>query len=977
MNSKISVEERGLQTGRPMRRALLVPCLAMPVLASLLAACPDPDPPLQPRPDAGGDVVAPATPAWRTVGSALPEALLSVSGTSSDDVYAVGADKGAGPRVYHFDGKAWSSLPTGQRGDLWWVHAIPKGPVFFAGASGMVLRYDAGKFERMPTPGLAKQTVFGVWGTKADDVYAVGGASGRDGFIWRYDGKSFKEERLPDDMPRLENGECPGLFKVWGEGEDVWVVGGAGTLLHKKGSGPFKVVPTNVKETLFTAHGAGGKVYIVGGASNGRALEVDAATEVVRDVSPPATALIQGVFASPKGVFAAGERALVYQLDTQTGRFTALPAQPDSRVQSFHAAWVSPDGDVWAAGGEVLSPSLGAGGVARFSPSTIPTIPSSAPDAGADSGPPVAVCPADVVAAGADKSIARRWNEQILASIRRDLPRPTVHARNLFHLSAAMWDAWAAYDGTADGVFVTERLTAADVAAARKEAISYAALRVLTRRYQKANGGDVSIACYRAVMKDLGYDPDDANDVGATPRALGNRIGKAVIAYGDTDGSNEAANYADPAPYTSPNPPLVVDAPGITMTDPSIWQPLNLSVAATQNGIILPAGVQGYIGSNWGGVKPFAMTRASAADPWHDPGPAPDFGPAIKPLVIDVLQKSSWLDPNDATTIDTSPGAYGNNSLGKNDGAGRATNPVTGQPYAPQVVRRGDFGRALAEFWADGPKSETPPGHWNTLANAVADSPSLVRKLFGAGADLSPLDWDVHVYLALNGAVHDAAITAWDVKRRTVRARPIALIRYMAQKGQSTDVGGPAYHADGLPLAPGLVEVVTKESSAPGQRHAHLSLFVGQVAIKTWRGEPGDHVTELSGVGWVRGVDWMPYQRRNFVTPAFPGFISGHSTFSRAAAEALTQLTGSPYFPGGFAEFVCPKDKYLTFEIGPSTDVRLQWASYYDAADQAGQSRIWGGIHIEPDDFVGRTLGSQVGSDAVTLAKKYFDGSFR
>jgi hypothetical protein len=257
----------------------------------------------------------------------------------------------------------------------------------------------------------------------------------------------------------------------------------------------------------------------------------------------------------------------------------------------------------------------------------------------------------------------------------------------------------------------------------------------------------------------------------------------------------------------------------------------------------------------------------------------------------------------------------------------------------------------------------------------VVDAPNSPRKLFGTGPDLAPLAWDVHMYLALNGALHDAAITAWDVKRRTVRARPIALVRYMSQKGQSSDPQLPSYSADGLPLVPGLVELITKESSAPGQRHEKLSLFVGQIAIKTWRGEPGDRTTELSGVGWVRGVDWMPYQRRNFVTPAFPGFVSGHSTFSRAAAETLTQITGSPFFPGGFAEYTCPKDKYLSFEIGPSTEVHLQWASYYDAADQAGQSRIWGGIHIEPDDFVGRRLGALVGTEATAHARKFFDGT--
>jgi hypothetical protein len=111
----------------------------------------------------------------------------------------------------------------------------------------------------------------------------------------------------------------------------------------------------------------------------------------------------------------------------------------------------------------------------------------------------------------------------------------------------------------------------------------------------------------------------------------------------------------------------------------------------------------------------------------------------------------------------------------------------------------------------------------------------------------------------------------------------------------------------------------------------------------------------------MRALDWIPYQRRTFVTPAFPGFVSGHSTFSRAAAEALTAFTDSPFFPGGLGEFVAPKDGYLIFENGPSEDLRLQWATYFDAADQSGQSRILGGIHIFSDDTMGRRIGSTVG----------------
>jgi hypothetical protein len=560
-----------------------------------------------------------------------------------------------------------------------------------------------------------------------------------------------------------------------------------------------------------------------------------------------------------------------------------------------------------------------------------------------------------------------------MGAIRRDLPRPTVHARNLYHLSAAMWDAWAAYDATADGVFVREKYTAADVGAARAEALSYAAYRVLVHRYAKATGGTVSANCFRAFMERLGYNPDDAVTTGESPRALGNRIAQTIISFGADDGANEQQDYADTTGYTFVNPPLVLEEPGVRMTDPIAWQPLNLASAVTQNGIITTAGVQGYIGAHWRNVKPFAMRRPEGGGLYHDPGPPPAFNDAMRGYLVDVLRKSSWLASEEL--IDTSPAGMGNNSLGANDGAGYALNPVTNQPYTPRLVRRADFGRVLAEFWADGPKSETPPGHWNVLANTVADVPGFSRRLFGTGDELDPLQWDVKVYLALNGAVHDAAITAWEVKRAKATARPISLIRYMGGKGQSSDPSGPAYHVEGLPLVPGLIEVITEESSAPGARHAHLRRFRGQVAVHAWRGEPGDRKLEVGGSDWVRAVDWMPYQLRTFVTPAFPGFVSGHSTFSRASAEVLASLTGSAYFPGGLGEFVAGQNAYLTFEKGPATDVRLQWATYYDAADQAGQSRIWGGIHIEPDDFVGRRLGKAVGLDAVALARQFFDGT--
>jgi hypothetical protein len=909
---------------------------------------------------------------WQLLASELPSALMSVSGRSASDVFAVGADKGRGPLVFHFDGSRWAELKTGQRGDLWWVQAFPDGRALMAGSNATVLRFDGATFARMRTPGLARQTIYGVWGESADDFYAVGSASGRDGFVWHYHDGDFEKQTLPDDLPLTSGGERPGFFKAFGLGDEVWVVGGAGTVLRRKGAGPFAVVHTATKDMLFTIHGVGRRLVAVGGAGNGVLLDGDASEGDFRDASPRGAGLLQGIFVTANGDWASGERGAVYTRPEPSGVFSAVDHGLGlAATSSLHSIFVDSSGGVWSAGGNVLSPALDGGVLIHYGDPVPPVViepqEADAPDAGS-----AASCPPDVVARARTRSIARRWDEQALAAIRLDLPRPTVHARNLFHASAAMWDAWAAYDERATGVFVNERHRANDVPAARRAAISYAAYDVLTHRYANAAGGPRTLACLRAVMGDLGYDPDDDHDRGDDPVAFGNRVGHTVIAMTANDGANEANDCADPVGYVPDNPALVYDNPGATLAVPEHWQPLNLSVAATQNGIVLPSGVQGYIGSHWGDVTPFAMTRTSRSVPWHDPGPPPRVDAAMKNWLVEVIQKTASVDPSDPATIDISPGAYGHNSLGANDGRGWAKNPVTGMPYAPQVVPRADFARVMAEFWADGPNSETPPGHWNTIANSVSDSPAFDRRLFGRGETLDPLSWDVHVYLALGGAEHDAAVAAWDIKRRDRTVRPISLIRWMGSKGQSSDPNGPSYDPQGLPLVPGLIEVITPESSAPGQRHEHLRPFVGQIAVRNWLGEPADRKTQVSGVGWIRAVDWITYQRRTFVTPAFPGFISGHSTFSRAGAEVLASLTGSPYFPGGLGEYVAPKDAFLTFERGPSREVRLQWASYFDASDEAGQSRLRGSIHIAPDDFAGRRVGHRVGIDAVRMALRYF-----
>jgi hypothetical protein len=574
------------------------------------------------------------------------------------------------------------------------------------------------------------------------------------------------------------------------------------------------------------------------------------------------------------------------------------------------------------------------------------------------------------------QSVARVWDEALLDAIRRDTPAPTVHARNLFHTSAAMWDAWAAYDPDAEGYFVDEKLETEDVQGAREAAISYAAYRTLLHRYSLASGLQETFDELTSTMESLCYRIDYTTTDGDSPAALGNRIAAAVIEYGRNDGAHEALRYLDPE-YKPANGPLVVEEAGTEMRDPNSWQPLALAKIVAQNGLPVPGKVQSFIGPHWGHVAGFALPRSSEGLPL-DPGPVPELGdPAsdadFKRTAIAVIRYSSGLDPDDGTTVDIGPGALGGNTLGTNDGDGHHVNPETGHAYARNLVLRGDFERALAEYWADGPKSETPPGHWNTIANEVSDSHGLELRIGGRGPEVDRLEWDVKLYFALNGAVHDAAVAAWGAKGYYDSPRPISMIRYMGGKGQSSDPSGPAHDPDGLPLVPGLVEAITRASSAPGERHAKLADHVGEIAIRAWSGPPDEPAGERRGVGWIRAVEWMPYQLPTFVTPAFAGYVSGHSTFSRAAAEVLTGFTGTAYFPGGNYEWRVPAGSLL-IEDGPSEDVALQWATYFDAADAAGISRLYMGIHVSPDDFGGRRIGSQCGKAAWSLAERYFDG---
>ena len=631
----------------------------------------------------------------------------------------------------------------------------------------------------------------------------------------------------------------------------------------------------------------------------------------------------------------------------------------------------------------------------------------------------------------AQHSVAREWNDEILEAIRSDYARPTVHARNLFHTSAIMYDAWAIFDTQAEPVFLGKTFdgftinfngiaTPTDLAAARHEIISYALFRLLQHRFQNSPNYDTATnPSLLSRFQGYGYDVNFTSTEysSGSYAALGNYMASQMIAFGLQDNSNEINLYNN-VNYLPSNDPLILELyEDNTGINPDVWQPLAFDVFIGQGGNTFPLDTPDFLSPEWGLVSPFCLVPEDLNiynDPgydcyvYNDPGPPVYIQNSNEDGIDDpykwhfalVAAWSSHMappkDPNNPNIevpvmIDISPASIGNFNLqdlpetfeeykafydffnGGDASAGHTVNPSTGLPYVPQLVKRSDYARVLAEFWADGPTSETPPGHWFTILNYVSDHPLVEKKMNGQGPVLSDLEWDVKCYLALAGAMHDSAVDVWGIKGYYDYIRPISAIRYMAGKGQSSDATLPSYDPHGLPLIPEYIELIDATDPIRGDSNEN----VGKVKIFAWKGPDyiTDPETDLAGVDWIIGDHWWPYQRGTFVTPPFAGYVSGHSTFSRAAAEMLTLLTGDKFFPGGMGTFEIEQNNFLVFEPGPSENMTLQWATYQDASDQTSLSRIWGGIHPPIDDIRGRIIGEKIGVDAYNLAVSYFDGA--
>jgi len=458
------------------------------------------------------------------------------------------------------------------------------------------------------------------------------------------------------------------------------------------------------------------------------------------------------------------------------------------------------------------------------------------------------------------ESIATAWDKTAVAVLRTGEASEPVQARDLFDVSAAMWDAWAAYDSKARGYFLDEKQRASDVDAARRAAVSYAAYRLLLWRASYGANLGRTFPLLTERLRSLCYSPDFTSTTGTSPAALGNRIAAAAIAAGRNDGSLEAQHYVD-ASYVPQNAPLVLSQPGSTVHDPTFWQPLALAQIAAKGLAPVPAKVQSFTGAQWGHVHGFGLP------------------PSAKGLPI---------DPGAPPTGDSSSHAYQQAAAAVIRATSRRSHPVA---------------------------AAISPVAWNGIASALDAGSSPARTLRR----------DVRLYFTLNGALSDAAITSYGAKRAYQSPRPISMIRYLGFQGQSSDPKGASYSANGLPLVPGLIELVTPASSGPGEPQAALHADVGQVAVR-------------SGGRWVLAAGWKPPAD----TPASPGWVAESSTFASAANQVLSALTGR---------------------------------SFARQAEAAEQSSVENGINLPADVAAGRKLGVRVGKLALARAKRYADGT--
>ena len=287
---------------------------------------------------------------WEIVDAGLPSALISIWGSGADDIWVVGADSGdgIGPMVLHRNQDRWSRINTGRTGDLWWVFGFDEGPIFMGGENGMILQQNGEVMKLMETPGRA--TVYGIWGTSPNDLWAGGGNVIDGGFVWRYTGdKWFELTQLPENIKANHS-----MFKVWGkDSNDVWIIGTGGVIMNYK-NGILLDQSGITNRTLFTIHGNNDIAITVGGSGEaGKILEYQ--ENAWEEISLKETPHIIGVRVKGETGYAVGIRGTVLKRDNNGWSKVNTGI---NLSEAFHSVWIDSEGGVWAVGGKVLAPPL-------------------------------------------------------------------------------------------------------------------------------------------------------------------------------------------------------------------------------------------------------------------------------------------------------------------------------------------------------------------------------------------------------------------------------------------------------------------------------------------------------------------------------------------------------------------------------------------------------------------------------------------
>jgi len=237
--------------------------------------------------------------------------------------------------------------------------------------------------------------------------------------------------------------------------------------------------------------------------------------------------------------------------------------------------------------------------------------------------------------------------------------------------------------------------------------------------------------------------------------------------------------------------------------------------------------------------------------------------------------------------------------------------PSEAQDLIDAQAKLTDQQKTITYYWADGPSTELPPGHWAMFAQAAARAAGL------------SLDATTKGFFALGNALLDASVATWKAKCDQDTVRPITYIRW---------------------------------------------LYAGKT-IKGWGGPGKGTISE-------NGASWIPYQASSVVTPPFAEYTSGHSAFSGAASQVFDNFAGGSWsFPVGLNVTIAKGSSTIEPGVVPRSNTTLSWKSFDDAADQAGLSRRYGGIHFHDGDYNGRALGHAIGNAAWAKAQTYINGT--